>query len=126
MKGGRRPGAGRPKGSKAAKTVTKELAREALRVLVVRELETLVQAQLANAKGLKYLVTRDKKSGKFIRVTEAMARHKSGDTEETIEVWEKDPNVQAFADLLNRALDKPVEQLQTVHSGGLVIKWADE
>lgn len=72
----------------------------------------MLAAQIANAQGLKYLVTRDKKSGKFIRVTEAMARAKSGDHEEIIEVWEKDPSVQAFTDLLNRALDKPAEQLK--------------
>ena len=29
-------------------------------------------------------------------------------------MWEKDPSVQAFADLLNRALDKPKEQEQEV------------
>jgi|SRR6516164_9756486 hypothetical protein len=30
--------------------------------------------------------------------------------EETLEVWEKDPSVHAFADLMNRTIDKPAEQ----------------
>jgi hypothetical protein len=30
--------------------------------------------------------------------------------EETVEVWEKDPSVHAFADLMNRTIDKPSEQ----------------
>jgi hypothetical protein len=30
--------------------------------------------------------------------------------EKTIRVWQKDPSVQAFTDLLNRAVDKPAEQ----------------
>ena len=30
--------------------------------------------------------------------------------EETLEVWEKDPSVHAFADLMNRTIDKPSEQ----------------
>ena len=40
-----------------------------------------------------------------------MARVKLGAKEEIIEVWEKDPSVQAFTDLLNRAIDKPADQL---------------
>jgi hypothetical protein len=74
----------------------------------------LLAAQLQNAKGIKYLVVRDKRGGKFVRVTEAMAKAKQGSEEEIIEVWEKDPSVQAFTDLMNRALDKPAEQVQTI------------
>jgi len=91
-------------------------------------MDALVSAQMAQAKGLKYLVVRDKKSGKFLRVTEAMAKAKADaldeESEEQIEVWEKDPSVQAFSDLMNRAIDKPKEQEQeVVHSGGLAIRW---
>lgn len=91
-------------------TLDKLAAREFVRERVTRELGPLIDAQLAHAKGVKYLVTRDKKSGKFVRVTEAMARAKMGKDEEEIEVWEKDPSVQAFTDLLNRAIDRPKEQ----------------
>jgi hypothetical protein len=89
-------------------------------------MHALVDAQLANAKGIKYLVVREKKSGKFIRVTEAMARQKQEltDNEEIIEVWEKDPSVQAFTDLMNRAIDKPKEQEQEVDvNAEIVIRW---
>ena len=47
-----------------------------------------------------------------MRVIESMARVKLGRHEEIIEVWEKDPSVQAFTDLMNRALDKPAEPPQ--------------
>jgi len=77
---------------------------------VTAALGPLLDAQLANAIGLKYLVTRQKKTGKFMRVTEAMARLKRGKDDELIEVWEKDPSVHAFTELLNRALDKPKDQ----------------
>lgn len=103
---------GRPKGSKGKKTLGKEAARELVRQFVTERLTPMLEAQAANAIGIKYLVTREKKGGKFIRVTEAMARAKQGDSEEIIEVWEKDPSVQAFTDLLNRALDKPAEQVK--------------
>lgn len=121
-KGGARPGAGRKKGGKNASTISKEQAREAVRTIVLREIEALVGAQLANAKGIKYLVVREKSSGKFVRVAEARARVSKD--EEVIEVWEKDPSVQAFTDLLNRAIDKPKEQEQEVrHDATLTIKW---
>ena len=119
-KGGKREGSGRPHGSKNVATITKEQSREALRAIVLREMDALLAAQITNAKGLKYLVARDKKSGKFVRVTEAMAKVKLGqdNDEETIEIWEKDPSVQAFTDLMNRALDKPKEQEQELRLTG--------
>ena len=121
---------GRPKGTTGIKhsyTLTKEEARNEVRKAIGRHADKLVEAQIANAQGLKYLVTRDRKSGKFIRVTEAMARAKQGDDEEIIEVWEKDPSVQAFTDLLNRYLDKPKEQeAEVAVKGTLRIQWGGE
>jgi hypothetical protein len=124
--GGARPGAGKKKGHKATSTLAKEQARELLRQKVTEQMEPLIASQIANAMGIKYLVTRNKKTGKFIRVTEAMAKLKqpADDDEEIIEVWEKDPSVQAFTDLMNRALDKPMEQVQQIEvSGGLELTW---
>lgn len=106
--GGKRDGAGKPQGHQAQATLDKIAAREFVRQRVTAELGPLLDAQLANAVGLKYLVTRDLKSGKFVRVTEAMARQTKG--QEIIEVWEKDPSVHAFTYLLDRALDRPQEQ----------------
>lgn len=114
-----------PKGYKTQKTLTKEAGREILRQLVLRRMQELGEAQIANALGIKYLVTREKKTGKFIRVTEAMARAKVGDDQEIIEVWEKDPAVQAWAGLMNYTIDKPAEQPQEVAvKGTLRITWA--
>lgn len=114
-RGGKREGAGRKPGKE---TLDKEAARQIVRAKVYEHLAPLLDAQIANAQGIKYLVTRDKKTGKFIRVTEAMAKAKTADSEEIIEVWEKDPSVQAFTDLLNRALDKPKEQEQELRISG--------
>jgi hypothetical protein len=113
--GGKRAGAGKPKGSLATQTIEKMAAREALRQIVLRDLEPLVAAQKAQALGLKYLVTRGS-DGKFVKVTEAMAGKLTGD--EIIEVWEKEPSTAAFTDLMNRALDKPKEQEQDVNVKG--------
>ncbi len=111
---------GPKKGARYKPTLQKAAAREVTRQIITGRLKRLLEAQLTNAEGLKYLVTRDKKTGKFIRVTEAMARHKQElkEHEEIIEVWEKDPNVQAFSDLMNRALDKPAEQMKVMGPDG--------
>ncbi len=40
-----------------------------------------------------------------------LRKEKFGRGEEIVEVWEKDPSIHAFTDLMNRALDKPKEQV---------------
>lgn len=105
---------GRPLGAKSAATVTKEQAREAFRLLVMEHFAPLVAAQVAHAQGLKYLVAREKATGKFSKLTQEKAEKiLSGedDSFDHLEVWEKDPSVQAFTDLMNRTLDKPKEQV---------------
>lgn len=109
---------GKPKGHKSQATLSKEAIRARVQALVSAALDPMTEAQISQAQGIKYLVTREKKTGKFIRVGEAMAKAKQGDTEETIEVWEKDPSTPAFTDLMNRAADKPKEQAQEVILSG--------
>lgn len=133
-RGGKRPGAGRPKGvhTKHKNTLEKEAAREVLRQLVLAQLEPLVEAHIKHAKGISYLVYREKKGGKFTKVTAENAEDlfKRADLPGDeggviIEVWEKEPSTQSFTDLMNRAVDKPAEQLEAKlqHAGSLEIKW---
>lgn len=130
--GGKRPGAGRPKGRKnskpSARTLDKEAARTLLRQMVMERMGPMIEAQVANAQGLKYLVSRDKKTGKFTRLTElGVPLPGEGESErEVIEVWEKDPNVSAFTDLMNRTIDKPIEQVSADVKGNIVISWMGE
>lgn len=123
-RGGPRPNSGPKKGTKYAKTLEREVYRQQLAKLVLEELRPMTEAQIAQAKGIKYLVTREKKSGKFIRVTEAMAKvHKGNADEEIIEVWEKDPSTFAYTDLMNRVMGKPIEQQEIQHSGEIAYRW---
>jgi hypothetical protein len=121
--GGARPNSGPKKGTKyrpRASTLSKEAAREALRVIVTREMEALTAAQIANAKGIRYLMSRDKKGGRFRRLEKLPKPGELvGGEDEIIEVWHKDPSIQAFTDLMNRALDKPKEQMQEIEVHGL-------
>jgi hypothetical protein len=119
------PGSGKPKGYKTHYTLTKEAAREEVRQIILAQMRPMVAAQVANAQGLKYLITRNKKTGKFERVSKERMEHllatPDSDKElESIEVWDKDPSVQAFTDLMNRALDKPAEQVQELKITGEV------
>jgi|SRR6185503_20920722 len=120
---------GPKKGAIYKPTITKEQAREALRQIVLKHMDAMVAAQIANSQGLKYLVTRNSKTGKFERVSkehmEALLESGDEDALERVEVWDKDPSVQAFTDLMNRALDKPKEQEQEV-SGHFRISWGSE
>jgi hypothetical protein len=81
-------------------------------------MEALVSSQIAAAKGIRFLVARNRATGKFVRVTETVMQAllaNGVDTElELVEVWQKDPSTQAFTDLMNRALDKPKEQEQEI------------
>ena len=123
----RPPGSGKPKGYKAPATRDKEAARELARALILQSLEPLIAAQIANAKGISHFMLRDPKTGKFERLTDpdqiTAALNADGAEEgSSYYIWAKDPNVQAFTDLMNRALDKPKEQEQEVKlSGGLAI-----
>lgn len=105
---------GRPKGSKNKSGIDKEVLRAVIRAKVAEHMGPMLDAQIANAKGIKYLVARERKGGKFVRLDEQRVKAILGgkDSEhEMIEVWEKDPSVQAFTDLMNRTVDKPAETM---------------
>lgn len=110
-RGGARPNSGPKKGSKHLATLSKEAAREVLRQVILTHMDEMVAAQVAHAKGLSFLMVRESSTGKFLKVGKHRAE-KLDPNQEIIEVWEKDPSVQAFTDLMNRCLDKPAEQTQ--------------
>jgi|SRR6185369_1045668 len=130
--GGKRTGAGRPKGYKFPSTLAKEQAREIARQMITERLEEMIGAQIANASGIQHFFLRNPKTGQFERITDpdeiAKALNAKGAKEgSTYWIFTKDPNVQAFTDLLNRALDKPAEQVKvTGNDGGpVVFKWQE-
>lgn len=122
-------GGGMPKGHKTQKVLDKEAARAALRALVLAEMKPMVDAQIKHAKGISYLVYRTKRGGKFTKVTAENAEslfklaEKSADEGGVIiEAWEKEPSVQAFTDLMNRAIDKPAETLNATLDGSVSVE----
>jgi hypothetical protein len=127
-RGGKRPNSGPKKGTTYQPTIDKAAARQALRSVVLRHMDAMLEAQIKNAQGIKYLVKRAKAGGKFEKVSadqleDVLAGQDDGSL--MLEVWEERPNVQAFTDLMNRALDKPSEHLELTGADGtpLVVQW---
>lgn len=126
-RGGARPGSGRKPLGRPPGTFNdkeSEVARRKLKSLVRAKTKELVDAQIANALGIKYLVVRDKATGKFARVAKNVAETINPE-QEIVEVWEERPNVHSFTDLMNRTIGKPAEHVemdQTI-TGGLTVKW---
>jgi hypothetical protein len=125
-RGGARKGAGRPRGPEP-QTLSKLMARDLLRDLVTASLKPLVQRQIAHAMGIGHLYTRDK-AGKFTKIDDQSkidALLAEGTEGEHYWLMSKDPSVQAFTDLLNRALDKPSEHVEVTgaEGGPLLIQW---
>src|SRR4051794_7218778 len=96
--GRRRKGAGRPKGSVSTKTLAEREAQELVRAEITKEHLPIIRAAIQRAKGLSYLVSRDEKSGRFVRVTEQTLE----DADTAMEVWEKEPDMAAIHELLDR------------------------
>jgi hypothetical protein len=124
--GATRPGAGRPKGVKDPQTLAKEDAREAVRKKLTKELMTVADALLSRARGTRYFVTRNLKTGKFELVTnprqviDALNR-KDG---QSGEFYTDKPDTVAIREILDRCLDKAKEQEQDVKiDGKLEISW---
>jgi hypothetical protein len=108
------------------KTLEKEAARELVRQTVTENLGPLLAAQIDNAQGIRHLMMRDPKTGKFECITgNAKQIDKALKSKNACWIYTKDPNVQAFTDLLNRAIDKPAEHIQVAGADGgpLTIRW---
>jgi len=97
--------------------------------MVAAAQDEMVDAQIAAAMGIKYVVAREKKGGKFKHLTEEQAKLilSGQDTEHTIvEEWEKPPSTQAFADLMDRVLGKAKDVVDANVGGKLEISWLDQ
>lgn len=114
-------GPGRPRGRRNDATLAKEAAREVQRALITAKLRPLTEAQIDNAMGVSHFMLRDAETGQWQRLTDAdqiqAALNAPGAAEgSTFYIYTKDPSIQAFTDLMNRALDKPKEQpLEVIH-----------
>lgn len=110
-RGGKRPGAGTKKGRRWASTLEKVLVREETRKYIQQHIPAMLRSQIAHAIGIGHLYTRDKK-GKFSRIEDETVMERllsEGVEDKDYWIFAKDPSVQAFSDLMDRAIDKPIQ-----------------
>lgn len=94
--------------------------------MVIDEMPELVKAQITNAKGLSHFFMRDEKTKQFKQVTDpAMIEVALNAGAEDSYYWihTKDPSTQAFTALLDRAIDKPTEHIESEVKGDMTLRW---
>lgn len=123
-RGGRRSGAGRPKGVKTARTLEREEARKYLTQRVLSEIEPLATAEIESAKGVLCLYT--KQLGRWVRVSDPAIIEATLNTAEKVMgndyylIAAKDPDTKALKNIFDREFGKPTDRLE--HSGELTLK----
>ena len=112
MRGGKRQGAGRKKGSKDPQTLAKGEARELTRQHITQRLIPLLDAAIDHAIGIRHFFKRNPETGQWERLTDPDQITEALNNNEGFWIYTKDPSVQAFTDLMNRAIDKPSEHVE--------------
>jgi hypothetical protein len=116
--GGRRPGAGRPKGKKTARVLEREAVLRAFRDRVAAQADGLFNAQIRLAEGCQLLFKKSKAaSGKHVLVTdpEEIKAFLDGDEATRAEYYyiaTEKPNNEAIRDMLDRTFGKPTQGLE--------------
>lgn len=108
---------GIPKGTILPKTLQKEEGKAILRQMVLDQLGPIVRGLIGKATGINHMMLRDESNGQWIRLTEPeqieqALNAKGAEEGKTYWIHTKDPDVQAAADILNRSIGKPVEEIQ--------------
>lgn len=123
---------GRPKGSVAAHTAEERANKEAMRLelreRVKKAFGPMIDAQIATAQGISHFMLRDPKTGKFERITDpdqiqAALNADGAEEGSSYYIWTKDPSTAAFTDLMNRAIDKPVEPVDLQGDVAVTFSW---
>ncbi len=104
---------GKAKGFKAPATLEKEAAREAVRQRITQRIVPLVDAQIDSAIGIKHFFLRDE-FGQWKRITKPERIEEALNAGKGYWIYTKDPNSQAARDMLDRAIDRPKEQVQEI------------
>lgn len=116
-RGGKRPGAGAPKGVKMAPTLEREKAETFYRQRFQDKFAKLIDAQYSTAVGLSQFVWRDK-AGRFKVIDDPDELRTRTEDGSAIEIFTRLPSAQAQTDALSRIMGKPPEQLKVTGPTG--------
>jgi len=126
--GGKRKGAGRPKGAKSPRTIDALKVKQEVQDRIRKNANKLVNAQLSLATGIQMLFviyTNSKgirSKPELITDQETIIRYLDGDLdlntdEEYYFMTTRVPESRAIEDMLNRALGKPTENIDLTSGG---------
>lgn len=116
-RGGKRPGAGRPKGSKEQHTLDREEARRYLSERVRKEIDPLATAQIESAKGLFVMFAKTEAGP--VRVTDPDLMQRCIESGEgTYYIAAKDPDQKALKDIFDREFGRPTEHVALIGADG--------
>lgn len=125
-RGGKRTGAGRPRGSREARTLERAAVLRAYRDRVMRQADRLLEAQLTLAQGCSFLfrVEKAKEKGErakheLVRDPEEITKYLNGEVDATkyYYVTTERPDGKAIADMLDRTFNKAVQGLEVEAKG---------
>lgn len=132
MLGGKRPGAGRKKGSKSKNTLEKEIVLKELKLKHMKAVDVLFNAQMSLAVGQTFLYkfTYDNKKPQLVTDQTEIERYLQGEIAEADPEDEKDkrptyyflttkePNNQAIDSIYDRAFGKSIQAIELGGPGG--------
>lgn len=129
-RGGKRKGAGRPKGTKEPQTIEREATLKAYRERVCKQADRLLDSELTVALGCSFLFRKPKegKDRKIERVTDedTIKRFLDGELDQDSTDWyfitTEKPDTMTIRGMFDRTFDKPGQRLAvTGGDGGPVI-----
>jgi hypothetical protein len=136
--GGKRPGAGRKKGSKAPETIEREATLKAYRERVCKLADRLLGAELTVAQGCSYLYRKPKTAPKgeprkaeLVTDPETIRRYVDGELDQDETDWyfitTERPDTATIRGMFDRTFDKPPQGVQVSGEGGgpvkLIVEW---
>ena len=122
-KGGKRPGAGRPRGAKDKATIEKEAVLAQYRLRIMQKADELLNAQFSLAEGISYLIRVDSKKGrpdKHVIVTdpEEIKDYFDKKTKGYYYITTKDPDSGTIDSMLDRTFGRATQAVEVGGTGG--------
>lgn len=129
-RGGKRQGAGRPKGSKEQHTLDREAVLKAYRARVCQQAQRLLDAEMVVAQGCSYLF-RKPKSGKerkaeVVTDEETIRRYLDGELHDDATDWyfitTERPDTSTIRGMFDRVFDKPAQRTEVTGRDGEAVR----
>jgi hypothetical protein len=111
-RGGKRPGAGRPEGSKQPQTLAREAYQEAFKRVAGPYFQRLIDAAVQAGLGVTHLMAKDSKTGQWVQVTDPDIMVKVLNSGESFyKLSARNPDTRALKDIFDRMCGSPTQAI---------------